>query len=394
MRRRLLGGILALILLAAGTIAPAEGGSPEVNAPLTAEELAETEARVLALAEQAVPLNDPPAEAVEDGYAWQYDFGVVYLDGPEKTAESRVSALQIMDAEVPGPRGIAVDWTVNQVMNAIPCGNPGMYGTFERAVLYLEGSPEDGFSYGEVQRDGQRISAMEYGVWNPETERKNALILGISGDGVTSVRLEGMNEPFPREEAREFFGELESLTGVYSYDRVPRSGNGAELAMFSEEDLDFRSLSYRTAEPVIFGDNVEDMMIDNEDGTWIRRIDGEGFEAVFRTNSAGGEAQLVSFTILSPDLEGPRCVRLGDLFHEDFTRFRSGEGALSEDGTTEVLYGTVGTAPYGVAEYGDGTEMTLRYVTPTLGGPDVELLLKYRDTVLTEIILHDLEEDE
>ena len=135
-------------------------------------------------------------------------------------------------------------------------------------------------------------------------------------------------------------------------------------------------------------------MIDNEDGTWLRRVDGDGFEAVFRCDSAGKNAELISYSILSPELEGPRGVRLGDLFHEDFTRFRSGEGGMDETGLTETLYGTAGTAPYGLAEYGDGTEMTLRYVTPTLGGPDVELILRYRDTVLAEIILHTLEAEE
>ena len=67
---------------------------------------------------------------------------------------------------------------------------------------------------------------------------------------------------------------------------------------------------------------------------------------------------------------------------------------LDETGTQEVLYGTVGTAPYGLAEYGDGTEMVLRYVTPVLGGDDVELLLRYENTVLAEITLHTLKEDE
>ena len=37
--------------------------------------------------------------------------------------------------------------------------------------------------------------------------------------------------------------------------------------------------------------------------------------------------------------------------------------------------------------------MTLRYVTATLGGPDVELILRYRDTALAEIILHTVEEE-
>ena len=187
--------------------------------------------------------------------------------------------------------------------------------------------------------------------------------------------------------------ELEELKGRYAYARVPRSLNGAELEMFQEADLDFSALSFLTAVPETFGDNVEDVLMDNEDGTWLRRIDGDGFEAVFSCDSEGKQARILSYEILSPELEGPRCVRLGDLFHEDFTRFRSGEGGLSEDGTKEVLYGTEGTAPWGTAEYGDGTEMTLRYVTATLGGPDVELILRYRDTALAEIILHTVEEE-
>ena len=203
-----------------------------------------------------------------------------------------------------------------------------------------------------------------------------------------------MNQLFSREELAELYAEMEGLTRSFAYARVPRSMKGTDLEMFQEADLDFSALSFRTAEPEIFGSNVDDMMIDNEDGTWLRRVDGDGFEAVFSCDAAGKNASLISYSILSPELEGPRCVRLGDLFHEDFTRFRSGEGETDESGRTEVLYGKVGTAPYGLAEYGDGTEMTLRYVTQTLGGPDVELILRYHDTVLSEILLHTLESDE
>ena len=108
--------------------------------------------------------------------------------------------------------------------------------------------------------------------------------------------------------------------------------------------------------------------MDNEDGSWLERVDGEGFEAVFTLDAPEGTARMVSFTILSPDLEGPRCVRIGDLFQEDFTRFRSGEGELDATGLTETLYGTWGTVPYGIAEYGDGQEMILRYGTGTSSG--------------------------
>ncbi len=390
MQKRLIFKMLValMLIICAASFADAQ--------PVTMQELNDLAERVLALAASQPVLNDPTLEAAasEDGFTFQYDFGVLYGDRDTWTPETRLTALQLMDETVPGIRGIAVDSTVNQVMEAIPCDNPEMNGTPAASVLYLEGSAESGFLFGRVERDGQRISAMEYAAADPAANRKISVIFGISGDGVDSIRLEGMTDEFLPDDAESLYAELEALTHQYAYARVPRSLNGKDLEIFHEGDLWFSSLSYLTAEPRNLGENVEDMLIDNDDGTWLRRVDGDGFSAVFTCNSQGKDALLVSYTILSPDLEGPRGIRLGDLFHEDFTRFRSGEGDLSDDGTTEVLYGTVGNAPYGLAEYGDGSEMVLRYVTPTTGREDVELILQYKDTVLTEITLHSLEKDE
>ena len=389
MRRKTVFLFLLMAVLIAGAAARAE------SSPITGEEIQALAAQVRAMAKQARPLNDPEEDAAaEDGYAWQFEFGVVYGDRDTWTEETEMNAFQVMDEEIAGPRGIRISWDVNQVMEAIPCENDAMYGTPQEATLYLEGEQDGVFRYGRVERDGQRITAIEYGEADAGQGKRTALVLGISGDGVESIRGEGFRETVPAENLQELYAELEEGKSHYEYARVPRSRDGSGLAYFSEADLDFASLSYRTAEPAIFGSNVEDMIIDNEDGTWLRRVDGEGFEAVFTCDAAGQNTQIKSYEILSPELEGPRGVRLGDLFHEDFSRFPSGEGALSEDGTRETLYGTEGRAPFGTAEYGDGSEMTLRYVTPTLGGGDVELILRYRDTVLSEIILHTMEEDE
>ena len=384
------GLVLALIFLAGAAALASEAS------PLTGEEIRSLTDQLLSLAAGQKALNDPASEeaASEDGYLYQYDFGELYADTKDWTENTRLNAFQLMDSEIEGPRGARIDWEVNQLMEAIPCANPEMNGTYTEAVLYLTGDSKSMFRYARVERDGQRIAAIQYGEANPAAGTWLALTFGISGDGVSFIRGEGMNAFFDAGALEEMYAGLEALTHEFRYARVPRSLKGTDLAEFDESDLDFSALSYRTAEPVIFGDNVEKMMIDNEDGTWLLRVDGDGFSAVFSCDSEGNHAELISYTILSPDLEGPRCVRLGDFFHEDFTRFRSGEGQTDETGTTEVLYGTAGTAPYGLAEYGDGTEMVLRYVTPVLGGNDVELLLRYEDTVLAEITLHTLKEDE
>ena len=376
---------------------PGQRTAAAETAPLTREELetwAEQTAERMAQ-EELIPDSAPEDAASEDGYAFQYFSGVLYADRPTWPEEGGINALLVMDPDIPGPRGICVSWEVNRVMEAVPCPNPEMKGTSQSALLYLEGDPENGFLYGLVERDGQRILAMEYGAVDPAAEKRTSLILLIRDDGVDGIRMEGPGERYSREDGEEMFARLEELALHEEYARVPRSLVGTELDIFREEDLSFGDIHFLTATPeTLEGGDVEEMLMDNEDGTWLRRIDGDGFEAVFATDALGGNARLISYTLLNPETEGPRHVRLGDLFQEDFTRFRSGEGELDENGMTEILYGTPGTAPYGLADYGNGTEMVLRYVTPTREGRDVELILRYQDTVLEEIMLRLLEEDE
>lgn len=362
------------------------------NSPVTEVELYTLADQLIRQALDSALLNDPASEEArsEDGTAFQYDFGTLYAESAELAADTPVNAILITDDEVATVRGITISMTVAELMKAIPCENADMYGDYSGATLYLEGDPVNGYVYGRVLRDGQRINAIEYGASDTGSELRAALTFQISGDGVNLIRLEGLNEPFPREESDALYAELEALQGQMWYSRVPVSFNGTELEAFSEGDLDFLGLSYMTATPAQFGENVEDVLIDNEDGTFLRRIDGEGFEAVFTCDSEGRNALLVSYSLLSDDLEGPRSVRLGDYFQEDFNRFRNGEGAFDDAAMSEVLYGTVGTAPYGLAEYGTGDDMTLRYVTDTLDGREVELYLHYQNTVLDEIILHTL----
>ena len=96
----------------------------------------------------------------------------------------------------------------------------------------------------------------------------------------------------------------------------------------------------------------------------------------------------LSLTFLSDALEGPRGIRLGDFFHEDYNRFRHGEN--DTDGLTELLYGTEGVPPCGTANYADSDGMTLRYLTALEDGRIVELYLRYIAGELTEAMLQTL----
>ena len=58
------------------------------------------------------------------------------------------------------------------------------------------------------------------------------------------------------------------------------------------------------------------------------------------------------------------------------------------DDMTELLYGAEGVAPWGFASYDPSYgETVLRYVTSTQEGAQVELILRFVENYLTEIML-------
>ena len=176
--------------------------------------------------------------------------------------------------------------------------------------------------------------------------------------------------------------ELNALDSA-DYRAVKSSRNGEDLTAFGPEDLVFSGLDFLALQPDNMPGTPETEVMDNEDGTSLIRVDGDGYVAVFR--SAGNVTEIVSLSIEGDETEGPRGVRLGDAFHEDLQRFRDEAGG--EGGTTEVLYGAADTVPRGVMENGmDG--LTLRYVTAADDGRTVELLLRYTLSRLSEIIIH------
>ena len=181
----------------------------------------------------------------------------------------------------------------------------------------------------------------------------------------------------------------ESGTAAGEWPGLEESGAGGtlgvELTAFGEEDLRFSGFFYPELQPETLPGIPEKVITDNGDGTWLLCCVEESWEAVFACDAEGGNARILSFTLLDDSMEGPRGVRIGDQFYEDFQRFRSGENEMTED-MTEVLYGTEDTVPRGLANYWPG-EMTLRYVAETEAGMQVELVLQYENTTLSDIVI-------
>ena len=388
MLKRLTALLTALLMTA---LLPLPLVSAEGAEPVTAAELEEYAKSIQARAIASEPLNDPASEdaASEDGIAFFYDFATLFADRAEMTADTLVHAVSVNEDEGGALRGVEPDCPVSDLLAAYACTNTSLDGSREGALLYLLGDTEKGYQYGLVLRDGQRVRAVEYGEALPGAEgwRCVSVLYTIQADIVASIRIEGLNTAADAGETQARFEELTELGRQSGYVRVPTSRNGLELTAFSAEDLRFDGLYYPDLQPDSFGGEPEDVIMENEDGTWLRVVEGNGFNAVFSCDSKGKHATILSYTILSPDLEGPRGVRLGDQFHEAFTRFRNGENETN--GVSALLYGTEGTAPWGLANYVeiDGG-MSLHYVTALPDGGCAELILRYLQNELTEIILH------
>ena len=383
--------LLAVLSLCA--VFPALAEEPQ---PVTAGELAELLAGVRAQALAASPLNDPSDEGAlsEDGTLFRYEVARIYAAGTELAEDTPVNTLVFEDSEGAILRGTGVDSTTADLLAAYPLENELLAGTREEALLYLRDT-QDGFVYGRVLRDGQRITSAEYGEVLPEGEnfRRVSVTYSLLNGLVTSLRIDGLNPAdglMDASRATELRAELADLAGHDEYQRVKTSLNGAELEPFGEEDLLFSGYSYTELQPDALPGSPEREMIDDEDGTWLLRCDGDGYEAVFRCDAQGQNAEILSFTLLDDETEGPRCVRIGDLFSEDRCRFRFEDNEMTED-LQEVLYGTEDAAQWGTASYDFSSgETGLCYVTDTAAGIRVKLLLKYENNVLSEIILQTL----
>ena len=388
MKRMLFGTIVVLALMLCTAAMAVDDGAD----PLDMEELRDWAQTYRRLAEETAPMNDPhDADALtEDGYAYVYQFGTLYFDRPELTADAVLQSVMVFDSEAQGPHGTLVGLPAEMVLDAYYNENETLAGTREYAVLYVSDDLPQAASAGVVLRDGQRLQAVEYRVWEQTEDgiMSSGVIYTIEEGLVAAVRAYGLNEVLEQGRVAADLAALKEASLEQAYVRVPTSLNGTDLEMFTEDDLVFAGLDVLelTAEGAteIMGDMIDDVwMEDGED--YIRVTDFESCELVCQYGADRQEGRFASLTIFADGPEGPRGVRVGDTLSSVMCRFRSGEGDFS--GMTELLYGTDGVAPYAVAEYGADASAMLRYAAPLTNGRTALMMLTIEQLKVKEILI-------
>lgn len=392
MMKRLFCLMLALALL------PILPGLAEESAAgsLEMKELREWAAAYKQRAMESQPLNDPTAEDAlsEDGYAFIYEFGTLYMDSPEMTEDSVVKNLVITDPAEAGPRGTAVDMFTDDVLAAFYNENPQLDGSRSFAVLYLGDSLPQEAVWAWVQRDGQRVMSIQYAVYEQratggEGYTDAGLIYTLQGDLVSAIRAYGLDEYSTEADVQADLEAVRQLMGETGYIRVPVSYAGTDLEAFGPADMAFSGVNLLAMTPEdaedVLGECLEDHWMEDDTGEFIRMMEFAGCDVTFVYDASQQNPRVSSMAITQDGMEGPRCVRMGDTFSSVLNRFRYGEGAYAD--LTEILYGDPATAAYGIAEYGADASATLTYSFEE-AGRQVVMQLAFTTMELSEILLY------
>jgi hypothetical protein len=344
------------------------------------------------------PLNDPTEDEAssEDGYAFIYDFATLYMDRPEMTEEAQVRSLVITDADEVAPHNTTIDMRTSDVLSSYYTENSNLAGTESFAALYVSNLLPDSASWAWVQRDGQRIMTIQYAVHEqPATGGDGytdaGLIYTIQDGLVAAIRAYGMDTRITAEEVQTNLEEVSQVSAQSYYTEVPSSTVGTDLTAFGEEDLVFSGVDFLNITPdeavQELGDAREDDWMQDDTGEYLRTMEFASCTMTFLYDVNKENPKLDVMTIDTDQLEGPRCVRVGDTLSSVIQRFRHSDGDYDEDTSTEMLYGTSGEAPYGLAEYGTDASSTLMYVL-SLNGKTVCLHLSFEMMELAEITIY------
>ncbi len=384
---------LMLALLLCPTLALAGN---DTGAALTYRELTDWAAEYIARAMKAEPLNNPSESLTPDGYEFVFPFATIYADMPEMNAESVVRAVVLTSEEESALRGVNVGAALETLLAAYYSENDELLGTYENAVLFTTDALPESASWGEVLRDGQRVQTVQYAVHEQlaaggEGYTNAGVIYTLAENRVSAVRVYGLDSRISLDQVNEVMFTMMYNALHEDYAMVPVSFAGDDLTAFGQEDLIFSGLDFLNLMPdqaiELLGEPMSDLWMDNEASGYIRVQTYANCELIYLFNRERTMGQLYLISINADGLEGPRCVRIGDSFSSVYNRFRHGEGEYQEDGT-ELLYGSVESGTYGMAEYDADASAVMRFAFTLEDGRQAEMQLGFTIMELTEILVY------
>lgn len=373
-------------------VLPVCGAFAKDMAPLTVDEVGAFLEVLREAALQDEALTVVPNE--DGGYTATFEGGMLYLADDALRENSAIVGAQL-NARTEDLRQLAaarqedevtVGAALQDVLAAYPCANEELYGTYEEAVIILEGEVPGTAFAGVAYRDGQKVEKVTYYAYETvadETVRAEVTYY-FAENYLVYVEVAGAHGV---ENAQSELENMALLQEEMDYRHYPVSEDGSVLDMFAREDLFFSGIDFLSVTPEEiterFGDMTDDRYMQDEDGSFIRTCTWDGIELTLNYDADRALEGVSMLHITTPLMEGPRGARVGDSATSLMLRFRHGEGEFN--GNATVFYGENGTAPYGEVSYQDqGAYLT--YLTETPDGT-VALYLNCTDMNLTGYLL-------
>lgn len=330
-------------------------------------------------------LQSLPADAVpsdEDGVP-VYDAGIsglVLAEDESPSPDAIVSEIRIEESEnLPFlPEGSSVA----DVLSAYANDNPELRGSEYAALLYMQSSPDGKYlRCGYISREGQRIGSITYAEFSAIGNDMicKQVTYYMEDDRVSGVRL--YRTVMSEAEMMTLLEELSDSLDSGEFTPAPFFNNGADAGVFRREDLTFSGFDLMDLTPglcdVLFG--TPDAEAWPEDGNGFLRIcEWKDLKTVFRYDGQKNFESILSLTVMSDTMSGPRGVRWGDSLYSVMHRFRFEENSA-------VLYGEAPLPPYGEFARVDDTAL-LRYATEA-EGKTVILCITFSGDRVSDILL-------
>ncbi len=376
--KKLLCLLLALLLL---PLAQAEAALQ----PLQMKELTDLAAHYHALALSSDPIAD--TALTDDGYAFVYEFAVLYADEPTLTAKTALTKLVITDYATEGPRGLHVEDDLSRVLAAFPADHADLRGSYTGATLYRQDALPESCHYAEVQRDGQRVQSIRFAAHERTQGGYTGvgLLLHMAENAIAAMEIYGLTDTVS---AGEIEAALSTLPTETDYAQAPYSHDGASLEKFGLADLAFSGVDFLHGTPedvmAALGEPDSDTWMDDGEYGHIRTLVYPMCEWTYSYDVNKQNPAAYMLMITADGFEGPRAVRIGDSFASVFNRFCNEDGGYVEEFSVELLYLTE-DGSFGMVDYSSGLSLTYCIM---LEGSEVLLTLNFDALMLTEIWLY------
>lgn len=317
-----------------------------------------------------------PEETEEGGWCFDYGTFTLYSEDQPLTADSAVFLAELLPGEdsLRDMRGIGPGSTVQEALAAYPLDNQDLAGTYDEAVLYINGIEPDAVRVGSIVRSGSHILLIDHTVYTPSGAQTQfaSVLYTLENNRVTAVQLIPSQETDNLEDVKEEIFRLSELQEQREYS-VYRAETPTPLA---REDLTFGPIDFLSATEAdliaALGAPEGDIWEEDEEG-FLHTLQWEGVQAILRCDAQKQNAVLQYLQIYSERLEGPRGVHMEDSMETVLALFpREGEG--------DVLYGDGDNAPTGIISH--GAEAVSVLYAAEAEGDQVALKLDFVDDAL------------